>query len=83
MKATVTVLGAVEALKDSLVLVELPLLDRDVNADNILPNNASGADVKVTSTMHKHEQRRPRGMGRMGEDVHAMNETLTRLPSCP
>ena len=50
MEAAVSVLGAVETLEDGLVLVELPLLDRDVDADDILPDNAPSADVKVADT---------------------------------
>lgn len=80
VQATVAILGAVEALQDNIVFVELPLLDRDVNANNILPDNASGTDVKVTYKTNGHKRRCSQGTG---EDVCAMNETLTQLPSCP
>ena len=47
METAVSVLGAVETLEDGLVLVELPLLDRDVDADDVLPDDAPGTDVQV------------------------------------
>ena len=47
METAVSVLGAVETLEDGLVLVELPLLDRHVNPNDILPHDAPGTDVQV------------------------------------
>lgn len=47
MQTAIALLGVLAALEDDLVLVELPLLDRDINLDNVLPHDATGADVQV------------------------------------
>jgi len=41
--------GALEAREDRLVLVELPLLDRDVDPDDVLPYDAPRADVQMAA----------------------------------
>jgi hypothetical protein len=48
MKATVPLLGMFTAVEDDLILVELLLLDRHVDLDNILPDDTSSADVEVS-----------------------------------
>jgi hypothetical protein len=47
VKAAVPVLRALRARKDGLVLVELLLLDRDVDLDDVLPDDAARADVQM------------------------------------
>lgn len=47
METAVAVLCPVEALENVLVLVELPLLNGDVDPDDVLPHNATRADVQV------------------------------------
>ena len=47
VQASVALLRAVEAGEDGLVLVELPLLDRHVNPNDVLPHDAPGTDVQV------------------------------------
>lgn len=46
-----------EALEDLLVFVELALLDRDVDADNVLPDDAASADVQVTGEINEPRKR--------------------------
>lgn len=48
MKASIALLGALAALKDDLVLVELTLFNGDINLDDILPDDATCTDVEVT-----------------------------------
>ena len=55
METAVSVLGAVETLKDSLVLVELPLLYRLVDPDDVLPYNATSTDIQVADRI-AHEK---------------------------
>ena len=47
VEAAVAVLGVVEALENSLVLMELAFLDRDIDTNDILPDNATSANVQV------------------------------------
>ena len=42
------VFGVLEAREDVLVLVELPLLDRDVDPDDVLPDDAARADIQMS-----------------------------------
>ena len=49
MQTSVTLLGMLAALEDNVVLVELPLLDRHVDLDDILPYDSSGSDGEVTA----------------------------------
>ena len=63
MEATVAVLGVVEALEDGLVLVELLLLDRHVDTDDVLPDNTSSANVQVTEGRRGLSIRLGRGGG--------------------
>lgn len=49
VEAAVAVLCPVKALEDELVLVELPLLDRDIDPDDVLPDDASRTDVQVAA----------------------------------
>ena len=37
-----------ETREDRLVLVELPLLDRDVDPDDVLPYDAARADIQMS-----------------------------------
>ncbi len=48
VQTPVGLLGVLEACKDRLVLVELPLLDRDVDPDDVLPHDAARADVQMS-----------------------------------
>ena len=38
-----------EAFQDVLRLVELPLLDRDINPDDVLPHDTPRADVQMSA----------------------------------
>ena len=55
MKSTIALLGVHEALADVLVLVQLTLLDGLINANNILPDNTTGANVQVADFTVSHE----------------------------
>ena len=48
MQTPVGFLGVLEAREDILVFVELPLLDRDVDPDDVLPYDAARADVQMS-----------------------------------
>lgn len=69
MDAACSVLRVLERLDDSLVLVELALLDALVDLDNILPDDATRANVQVPAT-------------RSATVSHAIDR-VTRLQSCP
>jgi hypothetical protein len=45
VQASVGIFGALEALKNRLVFVELALLDRDVDPDDVLPYDTPCADI--------------------------------------
>lgn len=47
MEATTIVFGMVAAVKNGLVFVEFPLLDRDIDLHNVLPDNTSSTDVQM------------------------------------
>ena len=49
VETAIAVLCPVKTLEDDLVLVELPLLDRHINPDDVLPYDASSADVQVAA----------------------------------
>jgi hypothetical protein len=55
VQTAVAVFRVLEAREDRLVLVELLLLDTDVDLDNILPDDAAGADVEVADLGVAHE----------------------------
>jgi hypothetical protein len=55
MQTPVAVLGAGEGLDDVLDLVHLALLNGLVDADDVLPDNAAGADVEVTNLAVAHQ----------------------------
>jgi hypothetical protein len=45
VQASVGIFGTLEALKDHLVFVELALLDRDVDPDDVLPYDTPCTDI--------------------------------------
>ena len=55
MESTIALLGVHEALTDVLVLVQLTLLDGLINANNVLPDNTTGANVQVADFTVSHE----------------------------
>lgn len=55
VQSTVAVLGSLEGLFDGLVAGELVLLDGLINADDILPDHTTGADVQVADFRVTHE----------------------------
>ena len=48
MEPTSSLHGALAAIQDLRILVELPFFDRNINADNILPYDAACADVQMS-----------------------------------
>ena len=50
MQPSVSLLGPFTSVEDRLVLMERPLLDRNVNPDDILPHHTSSSDVQVSSS---------------------------------
>jgi hypothetical protein len=52
VQPSVGIFGALEALKDHVVLVELALLDRDVDPDDVLPHDTSRTDIQVAVCIH-------------------------------
>ena len=48
MQTPVCVLCVLETREDILVLVELPLLDPDVDPDDVLPHDAPRADIQMS-----------------------------------
>lgn len=55
MQSPVSILGPLQDLADDLGLGELALLDGLVDADDILPDDAAGADVQVADFRVTHE----------------------------
>lgn len=49
MQTAIALFSVLTTLEDNLVLVELPLFDRDVDLDDILPHNSSSSNIKVSS----------------------------------
>ena len=76
MQTPVSVLGVLEAREDLLVLVELPLLDRDVDPYDVLPHDAPRADIQMPVCSICGQ-----GDGRGGKDD--LKRERTRLPSFP
>ena len=83
METAVSVLGAVETLKDSLVLVELPLLNRDIDADDVLPHDATSTDVEVTWDVRENESGAEAGMKRHSPDLRVSHEPIAETNSKP
>ena len=48
MQPPITLLRSLARIEDSLVLMERPLLDRNINTDDILPDDTSGTDIQVS-----------------------------------
>jgi hypothetical protein len=48
MQPSVCVFGSIEAREDGLVFVELALLDRNVDPDDILPHNAPCTNIQMS-----------------------------------
>lgn len=48
VQSTVACFGALHAFDNVLVLVELALFNRDIDADDILPDNPACTDVQMT-----------------------------------
>jgi hypothetical protein len=74
VQPSVGVLGVLEALKDRVVLVELTLLDRDVDPDDVLPHDTPRADVQMSVRIQGQR------------DLWATDMTVkwqTQLPSYP
>lgn len=55
MQAAVSLRGTLERLLDHLVCAEFALLDRLVDADDILPYHAAGADVEMPNFRVAHQ----------------------------
>lgn len=51
MQSPVSVFCTFAAGEDGLVFVELAFLDGHVNTDDVLPDDASGADVQVSMVL--------------------------------
>ena len=49
VQTSVTLLGALAALQDDLVLVELTLFDRDIDLHDVLPDDATRSNVQVAA----------------------------------
>lgn len=47
MQASVALFSAFAALNDLICLVELPLLNRDVDPHDVLPDNTASTDIQV------------------------------------
>lgn len=78
MQASGGFLCAFAGFENGGVLVELALLDAHVDAHNILPNDASSADVQMSITSESDVQYLNCGHRDMTE-----NRSRTRLQSCP
>lgn len=80
MQASVAASGALKRLLDRLVGVELALLDGLVDADDVLPDDATGANVQVADLGVAHQalgqsDRQRRGL-ELGEARLALGELV-------
>lgn len=48
VETAVSLLCVLAALNDNRVLVELAFLDRDIDLDNVLPDDTASTDVKMS-----------------------------------
>jgi hypothetical protein len=55
VQSTVAVLGSLHSLLDDLVAGKLALLDGQVNADDILPDDTSSTNVQVSDLRVAHQ----------------------------
>lgn len=55
VKTTCPTLGCLEGLLDDVVLAELALLDRQVDADNVLPDDTASTNVEMADFGVAHE----------------------------
>lgn len=55
MQPAIALGSALESLLDDLVVAELALLDGQVDTDNVLPDDAAGADVQVADFRVAHQ----------------------------
>jgi len=55
MQAPIPVLGSLHGVVNSLILRELALLDRKVDADDVLPHDSPGANVEMADLGIAHE----------------------------
>lgn len=71
VKTAGSILGRLQRLLDHVVLAKLALLDRLINADNILPDDTTSADVEMADfgVAHKAfgEANGKRGSFELGE----------------
>jgi hypothetical protein len=74
VQPSVGIFGTLKALKDLLVFVELPLLNLDINPDDVLPHDAPSTDIQMSVCS---VVRRLTGEGQRSK------ERLTRLQSYP
>ena len=77
VQPSVSRFSAVEALANDIVLVELALLDRNVDPDDILPHDAPRAYIQMTM--------RPRCQQDIGDDGQSSGEAdpTSELPMSP
>jgi hypothetical protein len=55
MEPPVTVLSGFKGLSDDIVLVELPLFDCLINANDILPHNSASTDIQMSNFRIAHQ----------------------------
>jgi hypothetical protein len=67
-----------ETREDILVLVELPLLDRDVDPDDVLPYDAPRADVQMAVCIVSWS-----GVGRRGRKDGLGTDPTSEFPMSP
>jgi hypothetical protein len=78
VKTSIAVNSTLEGLLDDLIVTKLTLLDSLVDADNILPDDTSSANVEVANFGVAHEALgQTDGEGRsieLGETVHVLGQ---------
>lgn len=79
MESSVAVLGRLHALLDLLGAGELALLDGEINADHILPDNTAGADVQVSDLRVAHQALRKADGDRGGLELGVPGGALGEL----
>ena len=73
--------GALKALADGIVLVELALLDCNVDSDDILPHDASRSNIQMTVRLHC--QQNLGGDGQSGGEADPTSELPMRPSERP
>lgn len=79
VQPSVCIFGPLEALEDGLVFVELALLNRNIDPDDILPHDAPSTDIQMPVFPHQSAE----SSGQMAEDNGKRTDPTSEFPMSP